>query len=75
MPKSELNMIVYARTEDSANTALRSLEESMVNDFREKDVNDALIKDLTKDQARFSDFKIIQHSISLGICINQLILV
>jgi hypothetical protein len=41
---------VYGKTQDSTEIALRSLEESMANDFKERMVEDPVVKHLTKDQ-------------------------
>ena len=50
MPSSSLNLVVYGKTRNSTDIALRSLEESMASDFKERMVEDPVVKNLTKDQ-------------------------
>ena len=50
MQKSTLNMFVYAKEMRNAESAIRALEEGVKDDFREKVVEDTVIKDLNKDQ-------------------------
>ncbi|VDI82837.1 Ca-activated chloride channel homolog [Mytilus galloprovincialis] len=50
MPSSVLNLVVYAKKENDADSALRSLEESLINDYKEKNIDDALIKELSEEQ-------------------------
>ncbi|XP_076101153.1 protein mono-ADP-ribosyltransferase PARP14-like [Mytilus galloprovincialis] len=48
--KSVLNLVVYAKKQNDADSALRSLEESLIDDYKEKVIDDPVIKDLSKDQ-------------------------
>ncbi|XP_076104440.1 uncharacterized protein LOC143073073 [Mytilus galloprovincialis] len=50
MPSSVLNLVVYAKKQNDADSVLRSLEESLINDYKEKVIEDPVIKDLSKDQ-------------------------
>ncbi|XP_052101663.1 protein mono-ADP-ribosyltransferase PARP14-like isoform X2 [Mytilus californianus] len=50
MPSSVLNLVVYAKKQIDADSALRSLEESLINDYKEKLIEDTVIKELTKEQ-------------------------
>ncbi|XP_071169371.1 protein mono-ADP-ribosyltransferase PARP14-like [Mytilus edulis] len=50
MPSSVLNLVVYAKKQNDADSVLRSLEESLINDYREKVIDDTVIKKLSKDQ-------------------------
>ena len=50
MSSSSLNLVVYGKTRDSTEIALQSLEESMTSDFKERTIEDAVVKNLTKDQ-------------------------
>ncbi|VDI00521.1 Hypothetical predicted protein [Mytilus galloprovincialis] len=50
MPSSVLNLVVYAKKQNDADSALRSLEESLINDYKEKLIEDTVVKDLTKEQ-------------------------
>ncbi|CAG2243958.1 unnamed protein product [Mytilus edulis] len=50
MPSSVLNLVVYAKKQNDADSALRSLEESLISDYKEKLIEDTVVKDLTKEQ-------------------------
>ena len=50
MPLSSINLVVYGKTQGCTDIALRSLEESMDSDFKEKVVEDFVVRNLTKDQ-------------------------
>ncbi|CAC5404074.1 PARP10_14_15 [Mytilus coruscus] len=50
MPSSVLNLVVYAKKQNDADSALRSLEESLIHDYKEKLIEDTVIKELMKEQ-------------------------
>lgn len=50
MPSSVLNLVVYAKKQNDAESALRSLEEGLMNDYKEKLIEDTVIKELSKEQ-------------------------
>jgi len=59
MPSSSINLVVYGKTQGSTEIALRSLEESMASDFKEKVVEDPVLKNLTKDQVGLAFYTLL----------------
>ncbi|VDH94340.1 Hypothetical predicted protein, partial [Mytilus galloprovincialis] len=50
IPNSVLNLVIYAKKQNDADSALRSLEEILINDYKEKVIESTVIKTFSKDQ-------------------------
>ncbi|XP_071171106.1 uncharacterized protein [Mytilus edulis] len=50
IPGSVVKFVVYAKKQKYADSAARSLEESLLNDYKEKVMEDTVIKELTYEQ-------------------------
>ena len=59
MPLSSVNLVVYGKTQSCTENALRSLEESMDSDFKEKVVDDPVVKNLTKYQVGLAFYTLL----------------